>query len=90
MREQFGRQAKKLSGAYNTALWAMERDFKEVNQDVSVRIHRLRREVEKQIPAIAHAMAATLGPILLCLTRREEKRLASGRTYHPPNLYRTS
>jgi radical SAM superfamily enzyme YgiQ (UPF0313 family) len=86
VRERFGRQAKKLSGAYSAALWAMERDFKKVNQDVSARIHRLRREVEKEFPVIAHLTAATLGPILLWLTRREEKRLASGRTYEPPTF----
>lgn len=86
VRERFARQAKKLSGAYSAALWVMERDFKKVNQDVSARIHRLRREVEKEFPVIAQLTAATLGPILLWLTRREEKRLASGRTYEPPTF----
>jgi radical SAM superfamily enzyme YgiQ (UPF0313 family) len=86
VRERFRRQAKKLSGAYSAALWVMERDFKKVNQEVSARIRQLRRDVEKEFPVIAHFTAAALGPVLLWLNRREEKRLASGRTYEPPTF----
>ena len=86
VRERFTRQVKKLSGAYNAALWVMEREFKKVNRSVSEQIHRLRREVEKEFPVIARLTAASLGPILLWSTRREENRLASGRTYEPPTF----
>ncbi len=86
VRERFGREAKKLSSAYNAALWAMEREFKKVNRGVSEQIHRLRREVEKEFPVIARLTAASLGPILLWTTRREQNRLASGRTYEPPTF----
>jgi radical SAM superfamily enzyme YgiQ (UPF0313 family) len=86
VRERFARQMKKLSGAYNAALWVMEREFKKVNRSVSERIHNLRREVEKEFPVVARLTAASLGPILLWSTRREEKRLASGRTYEPPTF----
>jgi len=84
VRERFMRQGKKLSGAYNAALWVMERELKKVNRSVSERIHQLRREVEKEFPIVAHLAAASLGPVLLWSTRREEKRLASGCTYEPP------
>ncbi|HEX7287331.1 MAG TPA: radical SAM protein [Candidatus Angelobacter sp.] len=84
VRERFARQRKKLSGAYNAALWVMEREFKKVNRSVSEQIHELRREVEKEFPVVARLTAASLGPVLLWSTRREEKRLASGRTYEPP------
>ena len=84
--ERFARQMKKLSGAYNAALWVMEREFKKVNRSVSEQIHKLRREVEKEFPVIARLTAASLGPILLWSTRREENRLASGRTYEPPTF----
>jgi hypothetical protein len=77
---------KKLIGAYNAALWVMEREFKKVNCSVSEQIHDLRREVEKEFPVIAPLTAAALGPILLWSTRKEEKRLASGHTYEPPTL----
>jgi radical SAM superfamily enzyme YgiQ (UPF0313 family) len=86
VRERFAREAKKLSSAYNAALWAMEREFKKVNRSVSEQIHKLRREVEKEFPVIARLTAASLGPILLWSARREERRLARGQTYEPPTL----
>jgi radical SAM superfamily enzyme YgiQ (UPF0313 family) len=86
VRERFTRQVRKLSSAYNAALWVMEREFKKVNRSVSERIHQLRRDVEKEFPVIARLTAASLGPILLWSARREEKRLASGRTYEPPTF----
>ncbi len=86
VRERFARQMKKLSGAYNAALWVMEKEFSKVNRNVSQRIHQLRREVEKEFPVIARLTAASLGPILLWATRRESKRLAAGHTYEPPTF----
>jgi hypothetical protein len=64
----------------------MEREFKKVNRTVSERIHKLRREVEKESPVVARLTAAFFGPILLWTTRREENRLAKGRTYEPPTF----
>ncbi|HMD16704.1 MAG TPA: radical SAM protein [Terriglobales bacterium] len=86
VRERFEREVKKLSSAYNAALWVMEKEFKKINRSVSERIHKLRREVEKEFPVIARLTAASLGPILLWSTRREENRLAKGRTYEPPTF----
>ncbi len=86
VRERFRREVKKLSSIYKAALWVMEREFKKVNQGVSERIHKLRREVETEFPVVARFAAAALGPILLWFTRREENRLASGRTYEPPTF----
>jgi len=86
VRKRFALQMKKLRGAYNAALWVMERELKKVNRSVSERIHKLRLEVEKESPVIARLTAASLGPILLWSTRREENRLASGRTYEPPTF----
>ena len=86
VRERFSREVKKLNSAYNAALWVMEREFKKVNRTVSERIHKLRREVEKESPVVARLTAAVLGPILLWTTRREEHRLAKGRTYEPPTF----
>jgi len=86
VRERFAREAKKLNSAYNAALWAMEKEFKKVNRSVSDQIHKLRREVEKEFPVVAFLTAAALGPVLLWTTRREERRLALGRTYEPPTF----
>ncbi|MGA8735399.1 MAG: cobalamin-dependent protein [Terriglobales bacterium] len=86
VRQRFAREMKKLSSAYNAALWVMEREFKKVNRSVSEQIHKLRREVEKEFPVIARLSAASLGPILLWSARREENRLAAGGTYEPPTM----
>ncbi len=84
VRERFAREMKKVSTAYNGALWAMERRFRKINREVSEQIHSLRREVEKEFGGRSRAVASVVGPILLWTTRREEKRLAAGKTYEPP------
>ncbi len=86
IRERFEREMKKLRSAYSAALWVMEKEFKKVNRSVSERIHQLRREVEKEFPVVARLTAASLGPFLWWTTRREERRLAKGRTYEPPTF----
>ena len=86
VRERFAREAKKLNSAYNAALWVMEREFRKVNRSVSEQIHKLRREVEKEFPVVARLTASALGPLLWWTTRREERRLAKGRTYEPPTF----
>ncbi len=86
VRERFAREVKKLRTAYNVALWVMEKEFKNVNPSESEQIHKLRREVEKEFPVVARLSAALMGPALLWLARREEKRLAAGRTYEPPTF----
>ena len=86
VRERFTRGVKKLGSAYNVALWVMEREFRKINYNGSQQIRRLRREVEKEFPVVARLTAAIFGPMLLWSTRREEKRLAAGRTYEPPTF----
>jgi hypothetical protein len=86
VRERFDRQRKKLRSGYNAALWAMERDFKKINETVSEQIHALRRQIKTEFPLISRFSTAVLGPILLWSSRREEKRLARGRTYEPPTF----
>src|SRR5690242_20059206 len=53
VRERFQRQRLKLSSAYTAALWAMERDFKRINESVSERIRALRRQVQKEFPVVS-------------------------------------
>jgi len=86
VRERFAREMRKLDTTYNAALWTMERKFRKINFEVSRQIHGLRREVEKEFGVAARVTANLLGPVLLWTTRREEKRLASGRTYEPPTI----
>jgi radical SAM superfamily enzyme YgiQ (UPF0313 family) len=84
VRERFAREAAKLRTAYNAALWAMERQFHEVNRSVSEEIRALRHEVEKEFGSAAQLAARVGGPLLLWTARREERRLAAGKTYEPP------
>jgi len=86
VRERFAREMKKLGTSYNAALWTMERKFRKINREVSEQIRALRREVEKEFGAGARVTANLLGPVLLWTTRREEKRLAAGKTYEPPMI----
>jgi radical SAM superfamily enzyme YgiQ (UPF0313 family) len=86
VRERFADDAMKLRGAYNAALWAMERRFRKVNREVSEKIRELRHEVEREFGAAARWQAAALGPVLAWTSWREERRLARGVTYEPPTI----
>jgi radical SAM superfamily enzyme YgiQ (UPF0313 family) len=86
VRERFGREMKKVSTAYNAALWVMEREFGKINREVGAEIRSLRREIEKEFPVASRLTRSVLGPILLWSSRREEKRLAAGCTYEPPTI----
>ena len=86
VRERFEREMKKLGSGYNAALWTMERKFRNINITVSRQISELRREVEKEFGLASRVTANVVGPILLWTTRREERRLAAGKTYEPPTI----
>jgi radical SAM superfamily enzyme YgiQ (UPF0313 family) len=86
VRERFAREMTKVRSAYNAALWAMEKQFRKVNRSVSEQIHSLRREVEQEFGVVSRLTAAVIGPVLWWTARREEKRLAAGRTYEPPMI----
>ncbi len=90
VRERFTREMTKVSTAYHAALWAMERQFKRINRQVSEDIRSLRHEIEKEFPLLARLTGSFLGPLLLWTTRREEKQLAAGRTYEPPTIVERS
>jgi radical SAM superfamily enzyme YgiQ (UPF0313 family) len=86
VRERFTREMHKLNGVYSSALWAMERQFRKVDVRVSDQIGALREEFRRESGFVSRLMPAVLGPVLLWSTRREEKRLAWGKTYEPPTI----
>jgi len=90
VRERFAREMGKLSGVYSAALWAMERQFRKVDGDVSDKIRALRHEFRQESGIISRMLPSLLGPIFLWTTRREEKRLARGKTYEPPTILERS
>jgi hypothetical protein len=76
----------KLRTAYSAALWAMEHYFRKVNREVSGQIRELRREIGKEFGLVSRVAANLAGPVLLWTTRREERRVAAGKTYEPPTI----
>jgi len=86
VRERFAHEMRRLSGVYSSALWAMEVQFRKVNRGVSEQIRALREEFRRESGVVSRMMPAVLGPVLLWSTRREERRLARGKTYEPPTI----
>ena len=72
-----------LRTSYSALLWAMERHLRHTNEAVAQRVHELRKEIQRECGTLSTAAGALLGPLMLWLTRREEKRLARGITYEP-------
>ena len=86
VRERFQRENVKLRTAYSAALWASEKYFKKVNREVSEQIRELRRQIAQEFGTISRMAANLVGPVLLWTTRREERRVAAGKTYEPPTF----
>ena len=86
VRERFQRENVKLRTAYSAALWASEKYFRKVNREVSEQIHELRRQIAQEFGTISRLAANLIGPVLLWTTRREERRVAAGKTYEPPTF----
>ena len=83
VRERFRWEMHQLRGTYNAALWAMEKRLRGANETVAERIRELRKEVEREFGTVARLSRAFLGPVLLWSSKREERRLAAGKTYEP-------
>ncbi len=86
IRERFAREVSTLKSAYGGMLWAMERRLRRTNAAVSQQIRNLRLELQLQFGVAARLSAAFLGPLLWWTARREEKRLARGKTYEPKTI----
>jgi hypothetical protein len=76
----------RVGGVYSSALWAMGRQFQTVNRHVSDQISALREEFKRESGVISRMLPVVLGPVLLWTTKREERRLARGKTYEPPTI----
>ncbi len=86
VRERFARENVKLRTAYSAALWASEKYFRKVNREVSDQIRDLRRQIAQEFGTVSRMAANLAGPVLLWTTRREERRVAAGKTYEPPTF----
>jgi radical SAM superfamily enzyme YgiQ (UPF0313 family) len=84
VRERFEREARALRTQYSALLWAMERHMRVTNDSVAEKIAGLRHEIRSECGTVRSASFASIfGPVMLWLTRREERRLAKGVTYEP-------
>jgi radical SAM superfamily enzyme YgiQ (UPF0313 family) len=87
VRRRFEWEVKDLKATYAWLLWAMEKSLKGANKNVSAQIHALRRELSKEFGAVrTRLLAGLIGPVILWMHKREEKRLAAGVTYEPPTI----
>lgn len=83
VRERIANEAVKLRTTYDAALWVMEKRLKRTNASVSVRIRELRREIEHEFGGSTRLLRTLMGPFLLWMSKREDKRLSRGKTYEP-------
>ncbi len=86
VRARFEWEARNLHNTYNAALWAMERRLKKKNQEISVRVRELRKQIEAEFGGFSKWAGRIVGPVMLWAAKREEKRLAKGKTYEPPTF----
>lgn len=83
VRERFEHEAAALMTSYSALLWAMEKHMKQTNESVAEKVRALRQDIARECGSRSVAAAALLGPLMLWLTKREEKRLERGVTYEP-------
>jgi len=86
VQRRFDSEVKQLKNASSAFLWAMERRLKETNEAVSRKIRELRRDIEAEFGLLSRLAGGLAGPVLLWSSRREEKRLAAGKTYEPRTI----
>jgi radical SAM superfamily enzyme YgiQ (UPF0313 family) len=83
VRERYKWEMHQLKGTYNAALWVMEKQLKRANESVATRVRALRKDVEREFGIASRLSRLAVGPILLWASKREERRLAAGKTYEP-------
>ena len=83
VRARFERDAKSLKTYYSGLLWAMEKHMSKKNEEMAERLNSLRKDLREEFGAASAWAARAIGPLMLWLTRREEKRLEKGVTYEP-------
>jgi len=83
VRARIAREARPLRDGYAASLWAMERSLRDTNVAVSQQIGELRRDIGHEFGLASRLVTRALGPVLAWSVKREEKRLAAGKTYEP-------
>ncbi len=86
VQRRFDFEVKQLKSASSAFLWAMERRLKETNEAVSRKVRELRRDIGAEFGLLSRIAGSLAGPVLLWSSRREEKRVAAGKTYEPRTI----
>jgi radical SAM superfamily enzyme YgiQ (UPF0313 family) len=85
VRERFRRDGRTIAAAYSGMLWAMEKNMRLANAEISARIRELRADI-RQHCGRWNPLPLALGPLMLWTAGREARRLATGYTYEPPTF----
>jgi radical SAM superfamily enzyme YgiQ (UPF0313 family) len=83
VRERFRREAEVLALGYGSALWAMERYFRDLNGPLTEKIRQLRSDFAQEFGMKTRLASPIAGRVIYQLIRREERRLHQGWTYQP-------
>ncbi len=86
IRKRFQWEARTIRTAYSGLLWAMEKQLHRSNRAVSDQIRALRLDIGSEFGMMTRAISWVLGPVALWTSRREERRLAEGKTYEPKTI----
>ncbi len=86
IRERFERKTQLLRNVYPGMLWAMEHRVNNTNKSVTLQIRVLRKKLEQEFGLLTTIGSRLLGPLLWWTSRREENKLAGGRTYEPKTI----
>jgi radical SAM superfamily enzyme YgiQ (UPF0313 family) len=86
VRARFAWEVQPLRYTYAAALWAMEKHQRGTNPAVSAKVRSLRLEIEREFGVGTRFAARTFGPAVLWALRREERRVAQGKTYEPRTI----
>ena len=86
IRRRFAWESQELATTFSAAVWAMKRYYRKTPA-MRAKMSRILGELYREFGWKSRVAAAVGGPYVLWKTRREEKRLANGRTYEPPTFY---
>ncbi|HEY5254225.1 MAG TPA: radical SAM protein [Acidobacteriaceae bacterium] len=86
IRKRFQWEARSIRTAYSGLLWAMEKQLHRSNRAVSDQIRALRLDIASEFGIVTRTISWVLGPVALWTSRREERQLASGKTYEPKTI----
>lgn len=86
IRKRFKWEVRSIRTAYSGLLWAMEKQLRRSNPQVSDRIRGLRKDIGSEFGVLPRAMSWIFGPVALWTSHREQKRLAKGKTYEPKTI----